>query len=506
VGSTVYRDTVLAQVAAEAIPPDAADCALPESQSDQEPEVGKQVTFTQLQQARDAITRLYLNDNYLTSGAYLPPQDIENGVVTIQVLEGTVEAIEILGLDRLNPNYVRDRISRSAQPPLNIEQLLQGLQILQLDPLIETIETELTAGLYPGTSRLIVTVSEADPYRLALVLDNARTPLVGSFQRRVQAGHLNLLGQGDRFLADYSNTDGSNSVDLSYTYPLNAANGTLSFSHGRTSSWVIEEPFDFLNIRSRSRYYEISYRQPLYQTPNQEFALGFTGSREASESRFNPGGFGDLPFPVRGADAQGRTRITVLRFSQEWLNRDSRQVLALRSQFNLGLNALGATINPTPPDGTFFSWRGQGQWVWLMGPDTLLQLRSDIQLADRPLVPLEQIGIGGFGTVRAYRQDTFLTDNGVIAAAEVRIPIARVPEVDGLLQLVPFLDFGLGWNADGNTPRPNTLLSTGIGLNWQMYNSINARIDYGIPLIDVATTGNTLQEEGISFSFRYEPF
>jgi hemolysin activation/secretion protein len=506
VGSTVYDATELAQIAAATVPPDAAVCELSLSESNLEPAVGHLLTFAHVQQARDAITQRYVADSYITSGAYLPPQSLESGMVTIQVLEGTVADIEIRGLDRLNPNYVRDRVARSAQAPLNTEQLLQGLQLLQIDPLIATIETELTAGVYPGTNRLIVTVAEAEPYILALVLDNARTPLVGSVQRRVRAGHLNLLGQGDRFVVDYANTDGSNSVDVSYTYPLNAANGTLSLSHGRTSSWVIEEPFDFLDIQSRSRYYEVTYRQPLYQTPNQEFALAVTGSREESESHFNPGGLGELPFPVRGADDEGRTRITVLRFSQEWLNRDSQQVLALRSQFNLGIDALGATDNPTPPDGTFFSWRGQGQWVWLIAPDTLLQLRSDVQLADRPLVPLEQIGIGGIGTVRGYRQDEFLTDNGVTASAEVRLPIARVPEVDGLLQLIPFIDFGVGWNADGNTPTPNTLLSTGLGLNWQMYDSINARLDYGIPLIEANSDGNTLQEEGLSFSFSYELF
>ncbi|PSR18100.1 hemolysin activation/secretion protein [filamentous cyanobacterium CCP3] len=505
VGSTVFSEATLAEVARAGLPADTENCDLSLSPAET-PAPGQLLTFGQLQQARDAVTQYYIDAGYITSGAYLPPQDLVTGLVTLRVVEGTVEEIEVSGLDRLNPSYVRDRISRSAQTPLNTERLLQGLQILQLDPLIETIQTELTAGTYPGTNRLLVTVSEASPYRLALVLDNARTPLVGRVQRRVRAGHLNLLGQGDRFFVDYANTDGSNSVNLSYTYPINAANGTLSVSHGRTRSWVIEEPFDFLNIRSSSRYTELTYRQPVYQTPTQELALSVTAARAESESRFNPGGFGELPFPVRGADAQGRTRITVLRFSQEWLSRDSQQVLALRSQFNLGIDALGTTVNPVPPDGRFFSWRGQGQWVWLMAPDTLLQLRGDIQLADRPLLPLEQIGIGGVGTVRGYRQDAILTDSGVTASAEVRIPIARVPEVDGLLQLVPFLDFGLGWNADGRSPNPNTLLSAGLGISWQMYNSFSARLDYGLPIVNAGTNGSTLQEEGLSFSFSYEPF
>ncbi|HEY9878650.1 MAG TPA: ShlB/FhaC/HecB family hemolysin secretion/activation protein [Leptolyngbyaceae cyanobacterium] len=500
-GSTVYSVEELAQVAADAIPLETPNCEV----ANPDPTSGYLLTFAQLQQARDAITQYYVSNQYITTGAFIPEQTLGDGVVQLQVLEGRVEEIQVLGLDRLNPAYVRDRIALAAQPPLNTEKLLQGLQLLQLDPLIETLNVELAAGIRPGTNRLVVSATEANPYRLGFALDNGRTPLVGSFQRQVQGGHINLLGQGDRFFVDYANTNGSNSVNLSYTYPLNARNGTLSFSHGRTSSWVIEDPFGVLDIRSRSRYYELTYRQPIYQTPNQEFALSLTGSREESESRFNPGGFGDQPFPVRGSDQQGRTRITALRFTQEWLDRDSRQVLALRSQFSLGINALGVTLNATPPDANFFSWRTQGQWVRLLGPDTLLQLRGEVQLADRPLAPLEQIGLGGIGTVRGYRQDQLLTDNGIMASADVRFPIARVPEVNGLLQIIPFVDFGLGWNETGENPNPNTLLSTGLGLNWQMAGGFSTRLDYGVPLLNTPSTGNSLQEAGLVFSLRYEP-
>ncbi|MEM6447709.1 MAG: POTRA domain-containing protein, partial [Cyanobacteria bacterium P01_D01_bin.123] len=348
-GSTVYDAEMLAQIAATAVLPDLPDCRISGKE-------GSRLTFAELQQARDAITRHYVADGYVTSGAFIPEQTLATGIVQLQTLEGRVEEIEVLGLEKLNSAYVRDRIALASQTPLNTEDLLQGLQLLQLDPLLETIDVELATGVLPGTNRLVAKVTEANPYRLGLVLDNGRTPLVGSFQRRSRGGHLNLLGQGDRFLADYVNTDGSNSVELSYTYPLNARNGTLNFSHGRTSSWVIEDDFEILDIRSRSQYYELTYRQPLYQTPTREFALSLTGSHQRSESRFNPGGFGDRPFPTRGSDNEGQTRITALRFSQEWLNRDSRQVLALRSQFSLGVDALDATQSLTSPDSNFFSW------------------------------------------------------------------------------------------------------------------------------------------------------
>jgi len=48
----------------------------------------------------------------------------------------------------------------------------------------------------------------------------------------------------------------------------------------------IERPFNFLDIESASRYYELSLRQPVFQTPSKEFALGLTASRRESKASF----------------------------------------------------------------------------------------------------------------------------------------------------------------------------------------------------------------------------
>ncbi|MHC5830270.1 MAG: ShlB/FhaC/HecB family hemolysin secretion/activation protein, partial [Nostoc sp.] len=106
-----------------------------------------------------------------------------------------------------------------------------------------------------------------------------------------------------------------------------------------------------------------------------------------------------------GADEQGRTRVSALRFSQEWTSRNSHEVIALRSQFSLGIDALNATINQNPPDSRFFAWQGQAQWARLLAPETLLLLRLNTQLASRTLLPIEQFGLGGQDSVRGYRQD-----------------------------------------------------------------------------------------------------
>jgi hemolysin activation/secretion protein len=461
------------------------------------------VTFSELLQVRTAITQLYIDRGFITSGAFLPLQTIESGIVKIQVLEGGLEAIEITGTQRLNPNYVRSRLAIATGNPLNRERLIEALQLLQLDPLIANISAELSAGTKPGQNLLSVKVTEAKSFHSDLTIDNRRSPSVGTLRRQAQVREANLFGQGDAISATYTNTDGSNSYDLSYTYPINPADGTIGFTYSNNNSRAIEPPFDTLDILANSRFYELTFRQPLLQRPTQEFALGITASHRESETSLS-----GTPFPLSpGSDALGRTRVSALRFFQEFTQRSSKEVLALRSQFSVGVAPFALKVDDVPVDSMFAVWRGQGQYVNLLAPDTLLLLRADIQFADRALVPLEQFGIGGQESVRGYRQDLLLSDNGAIASAEVRLPILRVPEIQGVLQFAPFFDFGTAWNSSGRKdPSPSTIAGLGFGLRWQQGDRLTIRFDYGIPLTSSGTSARTWQENGLYFSLLWNAF
>jgi hemolysin activation/secretion protein len=488
VGSTVFSQEELAEIAA--------------------PYTGRPIAVDDLFELRSAITQYYQARNYIGSGAYIPPQTLTDGVVQIQVVEGRLESIDVEGSGRLNPNYIRSRLAVAGAAPLNSERLLEGLRLLQLDPLVESISAELSAGVEPGTSVLAVDVKVADTLALTLVTNNTRSPSVGSWRRGATLTEANLLGLGDSLSVNYLNTEGSNEVGVAYELPLNARNGTLGVRASFTDSAVIEDPFNFLDIQSDAQDYAVSFRQPLWQTPTQSFAVGVSLSHKRSRTEFLESLIGEaIGFPSPGADAQGRTRLSALRFSQEWTSQGSREVFALFSEFSLGLGLLDATINPDNiPDSQFLSWRAQGQWVRLLAPETLLLLRGDVQLSGDTLLPLEQFGLGGQQTVRGYRQDVLLSDNGLALSAEVRLPVYRAPEVDGLLQVTPFVDLGTVWNSGTPNPDPATLASIGLGLLWQQGDRLTARLDWGIPLIGIDKRSNTWQENGIYFSIQYTPF
>jgi hemolysin activation/secretion protein len=76
--------------------------------------------------------------------------------------------------------------------------------------------------------------------------------------------------------------------------------------------------------------------------------------------------------------------------------------------------AFDAAVNADAPNSDYFLWRGQAQWVRLLAADTLILLRTDLQLADRPLFPLEQFVLGGFGSWDLFfcNLHGFLTVNG----------------------------------------------------------------------------------------------
>ena len=402
----------------------------------------KPITFDDLFKARTLITKFYFDHGYTTSGAFLRAnQSIRAGIVTIQVVEGRLERINVTGTKRLDPNYIRSRLRLATPKVLNQNRLLEALQLLQLNPLIKNISAQLAAGSSPDNSVLEVQVTEAKTFSTNLTLDNNRPPSVGTFERGVQVNQANLLGLGDELSAGYSNTDGSNNVDASYTLPLNSRNGTLNFAYNGTWSHVIEPPFNKLRIHANYRFFDITLRQPLVETPAQELALGLTASRHESDSSLL--GSHALGREVSaGADQQGRTRVSALRFFQDWTSRNSREVLALRSQFSLGTGALNATIHRTAPDGRFFAWQGQGQWVRSLAPDTLFLVRGLIQVASRPLVPLEQVELGGQDSVRGYRQGQIFADSGASASAEFRVPVIRLSK-SNILLLTPFVELGL---------------------------------------------------------------
>ncbi len=458
----------------------------------------QEVSFEELITLRTRITQLYIDNGYTTSGAFiLNDQIIEDGIIQIQIVEGRLESIQINGLRRLEDPYIRNRLKRATSVPLNQKRLEEALRLLQIDPIIQRVNAELLAGSSPGLNVLIVKVEEAPAFHAGIIYANNQSPSIGSNQASVFVTHDNFTGYGDQISLEYGFTDGLDIYNISYKVPINALDGTLRVSYSNNNSKIIESPFDELGIRSNSETLSFSYRQPLIKKTQTEFAVGVGFDIRRSQTYL----LNNIPFSFSEGPKDGESRVSAIRFFQDWTKRSATQVLSARSQFSFGINAFDATVNDIGTDGRFFSWLGQFQWVQQVSPRILLITRVDGQLTPDSLLSLEKFSIGGAETVRGYRQNQLVSDNGILGAVELRIPLTRNPRT---LQIRPFFEIGTGWNNREDNPDPDLLASLGLGLDWQAIPGLNVSLDYGIPLVGVKDRGNSLQDNGLNFYLRYQ--
>jgi hemolysin activation/secretion protein len=487
--------------------------------------VGKSVTTETLEAIRQALTRLYVGRGYINSGAVLPDQTVEAGVVTYQLVEGRLTDVNLKNLDRKHPSDTHDtgqhrrqnvlaRVRRGAQMPLNIIRLRNQLEVLRQNPNLSRINAELRPGTEPGQASLDVQVGEAfPPYQLGLQVSNRRSPSVGAEQLEVLASHRNLTGNGDVLALRYGvNTGGfddwqwagGDDFSIDYTIPITPADTTLSLSFTRTDSLVVEAPFDELDITSKSDTAVIAVRHPFYRSANTEFAM-FAGLAY----RDNRTELLGQPFSFSPGARDGKSVVAPVRLGQEFNTRSQVDALAVRSTFSIGTGLFHATRNGENdvPDATYVAWLGQAQYVRRLNPNAVnplkdyqLVLRGSAQLASDPLLSIEQFAVGGIDTVRGYRENQIVRDIGFAGSVELHIPLIATVSGRRILELIPFVDLGYGQNE--TSPKNGQFLpSIGVGLQYTPNQHVNAQVYYGYALNrDVNEETDDLQDAGIHFN------
>jgi len=372
-------------------------------------------------------------------------------------------------------------------------------------PGISGIDGRVSPGVRPGESRLDLSVVEAPRVQVAVRAANDRSPAIGGGAVEAEATLLNLLGYADPLLLRSAAGKGLREVEAAYSAPITPKDLRLHLRGEYSRSWIVEEPFTILDIRSRSWTLEGGVVYPLYEGVGESITMGALLSRRRSET-FLLG----RRFPFSPGTENGICDVTALRFTQEWIKRAQNQVITVRSIVSLGIDALGATNNVAEPDSQFVTWLGQAQWIrQLREAGDQIVVRADLQLASDALLPIEQLGVGGADTVRGYRESLLVRDNGFISSIEYRWPLLRLPvpalggrPEDGLVQLAPFVDFGATWN-HGQDSETRTIASAGIGVRWQPAPNIGAELYWGIGLRDVDDPRDQgLQDRGIHFQLR----
>lgn len=472
-----------------------------------EPYLNRQMDYQDLERIRRKLTLHYIQNGYVNSGAVLPDQAVSAGVVTYRIVEGRLSEVAVSGNRWLRDGYYTSRIRLSSGPPVNIHALEQRLQLLQQLDMVQRVHAELKPGIEPGQSVMALKVEEHMPLGFWVGFNNYQSPSVGAERGLITLEDRSLTGNGDILSVTYGRSRGLDSlVDVAYRLPLTPRDTTLGLRYRINDFGIVEEPFQDLDIESKSEIYELRLRRPVWRTPSRELAVGLIGERLHSRSWL----LGD-PFSFSPGTIDGESTVAALRFFQDYLYRSQRNVVALHSRFSWGLDTLGATEHDDSdiPDGEFFTWLGQFQWAGILHRmDIQTILRTDIQLANEPLLALEQIPVGGRYSVRGYRENQLVRDNGVTASLEMRVPLVQNAGWADYLQLAPFLDYGRAWYTGSFRPKPQDIYSVGLGLRWALTTGtglfpLNTALEiyWGCPLKDIDSDGDSLQDFGFHFQF-----
>ncbi|SLM32120.1 putative Outer membrane protein, OMP85 family [Desulfamplus magnetovallimortis] len=470
------------------------------------------VTIADLEEIRYRLTRFYVDHGYVNSGALIKQrQKVTNGVVEYLVIEARLDEITIKGNKRLWPEYIKKRIWPDAQTPFNTLKLQEYFQMLLQDPLVERMDGKILPGPKAGDALLEIDLTRALPYEINMSIDNHSSPNLGSDTVSVNNTIRNITGFGDTLALNVGFTEGTQEIDAAFSLPLTPQDTMLTLSYTSSENDLITNSMKELGIRSELDSMEISLMHPLYRSLSRNFKVGLSLKKEESQTFMSM--HGDDPFAFSEGDYNGKNRATVIRLIQSFQERSSEQIFALRSTFNIGVDMFDPTVHSESlPDGLFLSWLGQIQYGRRLGEKAgQIILSGDLQIADDRLPSMEQFSVGGASSVRGYRENEHIGDNGYRLSLEWRIPVWESTDIENknsgkgnyLLQMVPFVDYGSAWDREhfGRTKNSedNTLLSTGLGLVWTG-TMFNAEIYYGYAIEDADEEADyNLQDDGIHF-------
>jgi hemolysin activation/secretion protein len=482
---------------------------------------GRKITSEELEAARQTITLYYVNHGYINSGALLPDQDPKDGIIHFQVVEGKLTSVVITGNHWFQTWWLRNEMRQAGGDPLNFNRLKEGMQVLRENPTISQVNAELQPGGAPGESQLKMEVQDHQPFRASLEVNNYRPPSVGSTIVEAHVSDLNLTGNNDPLLLTYgiaTSTPGGfelsdfDNAAVDYRFPISPWRTTMEIGADKNNSGILAAPFNQLDIVSKLTEYHLSVHQPVFENPKRSLILTAEVDSRRSETFL----FGE-PFTLSAGANNGVEDVFVPRFIQEFVDRSQVHVLSFRSQFSYGIGVARATVNETSPDGHFFDWLGQSQYIRRLGDsDCLVIGRLSGQIADRPLLSLEQLELGGISSVRGYLENQVLSDNGILASIEFRVPLWEDKDKNSIVSLAPFSDLGIGWDnvevgsvaaagTAGNLGRQGVIMpSVGIGLLVNPCKYVSGQIYYGYGINRrQVPDGDSLQNQGVEFGLTF---
>jgi len=446
------------------------------------PYTGPGRDFGDVQRALEALEALYHARGYMVVTVQLPEQELNGGVVRLNVIQTRVSRVSVSG-----NRYFSEQNIRAALPTLqpgrtpNLPAVSANLRLVNENP-AKKIKLNLAGGEADDEVEARVEVADENPWKLMLSLDNTGTEATGETHAGVMLQHANLWGRDHVGSLQYTTTAEHPSRvavwSAGYHIPLYALGDAVDLfaSYSNVDSGTVTAGIFDLAVSGKGAVYGARYTHALAKRGSFESRLVYGVDYKAYKNNVVFGGqnFGNdvtvHPLSIGWAgnavmtDGEANLALTVLQNIAGGARGGSRDFAAVRADAKAGYTMLrfsAAIANVIAGD-----WQTR---VLLNG-----------QATGDALVPGEQFGAGGSTTVRGFGERDLATDSGFVTNVELYTP-NLCTRAFWQCRLLGFYDSAWG-ERNHILPgelRRTAISSVGLGLRFAAGSSTSVQLDYG---------------------------
>ncbi|MEO8013908.1 MAG: ShlB/FhaC/HecB family hemolysin secretion/activation protein [Polaromonas sp.] len=438
---------------------------------------GNELSLGDLRGMALKITERYRSNGYFVAQAYLPAQEIKDGVVTIAVIEGQYGKIAVRNQSNLSDGLAYRQLDGiNTGDTVAIAPLESRLLLLSDIPGVNVTST-LTPGASLGASDLIVDVTPGQRVTGSIDADNAGNRYTGEYRLGATVNLNNAAGLGDvASLRVLTSGSGLNYARASYQMQFGKATAGVAYSW---LGYELGREFSYTGATGTARIASLYGSYPLIRSRNTNLYAGLAFDHKTFQDK-NPT---DLTMPVADKKSQ------VLTASLRGDHRDSLGGGGL-SGYSLAWSAGNIDLQTPELQDRYALAQTSGHFNKLGFSAMRLQSVTDSvslyagingQVASKNLDVSEKMELGGMYGVRAYPEGEAYADQGYVLTLEARMRLPTPYQFPGQMQLIGFIDTGSvsihknPWDAGDNR---RTLSGAGVGLNWSETNNFMVRAFY----------------------------
>lgn len=449
---------------------------------------GAELSMGDLLRMTAKIADRYHRDGYFLAQAYMPAQDIKNGLVTIAVLEGQYGKVTVRNQSRLSDHVVQRQLAGINSGDTVTRAPLDHRLLLISDNPGVLVRSTLVPGASVGSSDLIVDVVPGKTLSGSLEADNAGSRYTGQYRVGSTLNWNEPFGIGDvASLRTLTSGKGLNYARASYQAPLGKAKVGIAYS--KLKYELIEE-FEPLMAHGTADIASVYINYPLLRTRDSNLYAQLAYDDKSFHDQMDlTGAVGDKSAQVVMASLYGDHRDSLGGGGANSFSMTlSNGKLDLETPLLRAVDALSARSN-----GSYSKFAYSASRVQHVTDALSLAASINGQIASKNLDVSEKMELGGMNAVRAFPEGEAYADQGYVLSLEARLLLAPFSASQrGQVQLLAFVDSGTvkrDKNPWTNEENSRTLSGAGVGAVWSEAGNFMVRAYYARKLgSDMATS------------------